>query len=140
MGMTGDFSGLAKAAADFQALPNKVAKIAAAAAPKIAKLLAKEFVAGTDPDGGAWAALAISTRARGRSAPPLTDSGAMRGSVEVVGRGLEIYATVESPAEFHQGGTGSMPARPILPDDSLPATWDTAITAVAKRILPKGAL
>jgi phage gpG-like protein len=102
---------------------------AAEASADIAELVEQEFAAGVDPYGQAWAPLAPATIAKGRSAPPLTDTGAMRGGFEarpMSGAGIAVSFDVDYAA-FHQTGTANMPARPPLPDHGLPDTWRRAI-------------
>ncbi len=117
-------------------------KIAALAASQIATAVDREFAQGSDPYGDAWAALSESTTSKGRFPPPLNDAGAMKGSTAVNVEGTSVRVSVEEPANFHQSGTGAMPARPILPADgaALPDPWNAAYEAAAKRILPKGAV
>lgn len=102
----------------------------------IEALIEDEFDAGADPYGNAWKELAPATLGKGRTPPPLTDTGTMRDSVHVrpmAGAGVAI--TIKNPpAAPHQigwsGKQGSGPARPILPDRSeLPPLWDEVIAA-----------
>lgn len=105
-------------------------RVAAAAAPEIARLIDLQFAEGHDPYGRAWAPLKPSTLARGRRPPPLTDRGKMRGGVQVrpmPGAGLEISFADPVPAIFHQYGTRKMVARPLLPRGTFPATWARAL-------------
>jgi hypothetical protein len=130
---------LADRVADLAEVPSRVS---ARVAPEIALLIQGEFDAGTDPYGTAWAPLAESTIARGRQAPPLTDTAAMRGSVRVQPmRHAGVAVTIDHPAAPHQTGwsgpRGSGPARPVLPARSeLPPEWrdviDEAVVAEFK--------
>lgn len=105
-------------------LPKLTAK---RAAKKIEGLIAEEFDRGADPYGNAWEPLAESTIARGRTNPPLTDTGDMRGSVQVTVYGTDIVASVDDPFPYHQAGTANMPARPILPTGATPDSWVAAV-------------
>ena len=115
--------------ADLARLPSRVS---ARVAEDIGAAIQSEFDGGQDPYGNAWQKLAPATLDRGRTPPPLTDSGAMRGSLRVsplprAGVGI----TIDHPAAPHQTGwsgpQGSGPARPILPAGVMPATWNRAI-------------
>jgi hypothetical protein len=116
--------------ADLARIPSRVAPIVA---EKLAEELDAEFSAGVDPYGRAWAPLAASTEARGRTPPPLTDSHAMRDGVRVAPlRGAGVGITVPHPGLPHQTGwsgeQGDGPARPILPAGSeLPDAWEDVI-------------
>lgn len=124
---------------ELTSIPSRVAKDAA---EKIAHLIDDQFSQGCDPYGNAWADLAPATKAKGRLPPPLTDTGKMRGSVQVKplqGAGIEISIAPDY-AHFHQTGTVHMPERSILPDGTeLPEEWDhaieTAMTQATKRAM-----
>jgi hypothetical protein len=128
------FAGLASALHGLQRVPSQAARQAAA---DIAGLLEQQFDEGRDPYGNAWAELAESTLAKGRTPPPLTDSGAMRASTDVApsaGAGLTITLGA-AYATYHQTGTANMPARPILPEDELPPEWlDMIANAVQEAV------
>lgn len=108
-------------------VPSQAARAAAA---NIADVIERQFDSGTDPYGRAWAPLKPYTLAKGRFPPPLTDSGAMRDSIEVKptsGAGIEITMGAEY-ATFHQTGTVNMAQRQILPQSGgLPPEWQSAI-------------
>jgi hypothetical protein len=111
------------------------------AAPRIAELLQNQFDEGVDPYGDPWAPLMPSTMARGRTPPPLTDTGDMRDlTVEPSGSsGIAIHLGAGYSA-FHQVGTKTMDARPILPVHGIPNSWHEAIVeetrSAVKRALP----
>ena len=138
MGWSGDLSRMGQLAdrlSELAAVPSAIARRVSAT---IDGLLEQEFAAGDDPYGDPWAPLAESTVERGRSAPPLTDSGAMRASAHarpLAHAGVGI--TIDHPAAPHQTGwsgpRGAGPARPILPArGELPESWDDAIAKVAR--------
>lgn len=109
------------------------------AAEGIQRLIDAEFTEGHDPYGNPWAALEQATLDKGRSPPPLTDSGALAGGTEVTpmrGKGLQIVVG-ESYGAFHQVGTRHMVARPILPTSGLPAEWKGAIDDAMTRAFAK---
>lgn len=117
---------LAERLADLSRIPSRVA---GDAADEISTLIQGEFASGNDPYGQPWATLADATIARGRSAPPLTDTGALAEGLEVTpmqGAGIEISFS-EAYGAFHQTGTVNMPPRPILPTDQMPEAWSQAI-------------
>lgn len=144
MTWNGDIAAMGALAARAADLANVPERASFRVAVDIEQLIEEEFTAGTDPYGHAWRGLAPSTQARGRTDPPLTDSGAMRSSVSVFARmGGGIAITIDHPAAPHQTGwsgpVGSGPARPILPDRGMPATWREAIdTAVDEEVARAG--
>ena len=116
-----------------------VPEIALEASIEIYETIQSEFVLGTDPYGETWAPLAPATLAKGRTPPPLTDTGAMRETLRVDVTEAAIVASMASPAGYHQDGTRYMPARPVLPDYSrgLPDAWRVAITEAGQRVFAK---
>jgi hypothetical protein len=134
MSFSGDISKMGYLADRLGDLATVPSRAAAAVSVKLGLLIAEEFDAGTDPYGTAWKPLAPATIAKGRTAPPLTDTRSMRDSVRVfplssAGVGITIQ---NPPAAPHQTGwsgkRGSGPARPILPSRSiLPEEWQEAI-------------
>lgn len=115
-------------------------QIAPAVAKGIKKQSEKDFNAGQDPYGRAWKPLAASTLARGRHAPPLTDTRKGR-------RSLRAFASARAGVQItvgrdymrrHQEGDGP-PVRKIIPSGSLPKTysaiWQKELTARAKKVL-----
>jgi hypothetical protein len=110
----------------------KLARVPAAASPILAKKLQAridaQFANGTDSYGKAWAPTKKGNH------PPLTETGALRGSAQVKplpGAGVSIEVS-DFKAPFHQGGTSRMPARPILPTAGPPATWNADIKAAVE--------
>lgn len=101
-------------------------------------LVRLQFQDGKDPYGAAW----LPTVAG--NTPPLTETGAMSESVinAVTGSGFTISIT-DYKAIFHQGGTRRangeqhIPARPMLPKDSMPALWSEVIEQDGKVYLHK---
>jgi phage gpG-like protein len=144
MGLTGDLKSMGRLQSNLGRLASVPAQIAADASESIAELIQGEFDNGNDPYGRPWAPLAERTLAKGRTPPPLTDTHAMRESVDVrpmAGAGIAI--TMDDPAGIHQTGARRgawvMPARPILPAEAFPKTWrqalDDATEANVTRVL-----
>jgi hypothetical protein len=101
---------------------------------RLEALVQLEFDAGVDPYGDAWVELAAATMAKGRHAPPLTDTRELRDSLLVYPSKSGIRMTIgtrEHPAGPHQDGwngpQGSGPARPIFPTGEMPEAWNMAI-------------
>lgn len=117
-------------------LRDLVPEIALEASIEIFETVDSLFVLGADPYGETWAPLAPATLAKGRTPPPLTDTGAMRESLRVSVTETAIVASIASPAGYHQDGTRYMPARPVLPDYArgLPDAWRASITDAGQRV------
>lgn len=130
MPLSGDFKELGQLGLNIERLARVPAQAARLAAPAIKWELELEFSRGRDPYGRPWAPLRPTTLARGRKPPPLTDTGKMRGGIEVKpmrGAGIAIAFDDEIPAIFHQRGTRKMAMRPILPTNTFPAKWNDAL-------------
>lgn len=137
--MAGKFSDLLGMLGKLADVPSQIAKDASVG---IADAIDAEFSAGLAPDGTPWTGLAESTMARGRSAPPLTDTHDMRDSVDVKPmRGAGISVTIDDPAVHHQYGAprAHVPPRPILPSGKLPDTWQRAIADAADSAFDRAA-
>jgi hypothetical protein len=117
-------------------LPHKLAVVAA---PLISAELRDQFRAGVDPYGVPWAPLKPSTLKR-HGPPPLTATRALRdGTKAYAGRGGIMMVLGRSYGAFAQTGfrvgharNVKVPARRILPNRGLPASW--------RRILDRTAL
>jgi len=127
---------LAERVADLATVPSRAS---ARAAKSIRALLEDEFNEGADPYGEPWAPLEDVTLAKRTQTnePPLTDTGTMRGTLDVRPmRGAGIAISIEHPAAPHQTGwdgpAGSGPARPILPSAEMPESWGNAIEAAVR--------
>lgn len=84
----------------------------------------RQFSAGSDPYGAAWAPLARGGQSH------LIETGTMLASLVVTSTGKEIQMSMDSPAPYHQSGTSRMPARPIFPDEGqIPPSWEAIIQA-----------
>lgn len=134
------FKGFQRLHGTLRALSEVPSRAAADASVRIAGLIDESFDAGTDPYGRAWAPLRPYTLAKGRFPPPLTDSGAMRASVDVkptAGAGIEVTIGTDY-ATFHQTGTRDMVQRQILPQSGgLAPSWREAIAAAVRAAMSK---
>jgi hypothetical protein len=116
----GDISSMGQLADRIADLAEIPSRIAARVSPQIEALIVEEFAEGKDPYGSSWEPLAEATLDKGRTPPPLNDTGAMLGSLSVrTMRGAGIQITIDHPSAPHQTGwegpQGEGPARPILP-------------------------
>jgi hypothetical protein len=135
--MSARFADLNRVLRELAKVPSQVA---ADASVSIAAEIEAQFDAGLDPYGQPWVGLSEATLGKGRFPPPLTDSGAMRGTVTVRPMpGAGISVTVDDPAVHHQYGTRDMPARPILPNAGMPDTWQRAIAEATEAALDRAA-
>jgi len=102
-------------------------RTSAFAAPDITAALQKEFSQGRDPHGRPWKKLATGKPSHLTASKKLrrqTRAALLPGSR----MGLRIlFGSRARVAGFHQTGTGSMPARRILPDKGLPVSWRVAL-------------
>jgi hypothetical protein len=119
--------GLAKT---LRALLQVPSRVSAAVADRLNVRLIDGFDAGTDPYNVPWGPLRPMTLAKGRTPPPLDETGALRSQVYVApraGAGLDIHAPDGSfhGAAQHMSGRAHplMVARPFVPTNGLPATW-----------------
>jgi phage gpG-like protein len=130
------FKDLASALRKLSAVPAQTAR---GAADRISAQVQQDFDAGVDPYGDPWEPLAETTLEKGREPPPLTDTGAMRASVDVrPGQGAGITFTIDDPAIHHQYGTVHMPQRAIFPNrPDLPDTWRRAISDASEEAFTK---
>lgn len=125
-------------AAALRALAEVPSQASAEVSEEISRLIQAEFNVGADPFGNPWQALAESTLHSGRRPPPLTATEAMKASVDVKpmsGSGVSI--TIDDPAVHHQYGTVRMPARPILPEGGVPASWEKAISTALENAVKR---
>lgn len=115
-------------------------QLAAAAAPEITRLQRAQYAAGTDPYGSRWKALAKSTLAKGRRAPPLTDTRTMNNSTTTIPLfgaliGLRHFVGT-SYAKYHQHFDRAyrIAKREILPTPKrgLPPGWRLVLDTQAK--------
>lgn len=120
---------LARTLGELDALPRK---LAVAVAPAITKELRAEFARGCDPYGRKWRKLATgkpSYLTKSKKLRKGTRAAPMPGNRT----GVRVILGAKY-AVFHQTGTGRMPARKILPERGMPASWRVAIDREARRI------
>lgn len=140
MSVTGDFSGLEAMSEAFKRLSEVPSRAAKAVSADLSKFVEEEFDTGSDPYGRSWAALAERTLRKGRKPPPLTDTGAMRGSVEIrPAQGAGVQISIGEPySVYHQQGTSRMPARKMLPEGDLPPKWNNAVVIRTREAFNQG--
>lgn len=101
-------------------------QISRAVADDIAQEIQDNFDRGVDPFYRTWRPLAPATLRRGRTPPPLTDTGRGRRSISVKplgGAGITIRVG-SSYMPYHQFGAPNLPRRAFLPTRTLPPTWE----------------
>ena len=117
-------------------------RVAVIAAPKIDKLLRKQFTSGLNPYDRPWRPLLPSTLARGRRSPPLTDTRRLRAGTHATvspGRRAGIQLIAGAPygafhqVGFHVGRTRVGP-RKIFPDVGLPKAWRQVLDDAARTV------
>lgn len=128
-GVTGDFAALGKLEANLRRLGEVPSRAASEASDRIAALIEEEFAAQSDAYGNPWAPHKPATIARWGEHDILTLSGVMRDHVTVAPmRGAGISITFdEDYAGWHHVGTRYMVRRPVLPLETMPATWTAAL-------------
>jgi hypothetical protein len=143
MGFIGDLSGLknlAELVASMASIPSRISR---RVSEELVPLIEKQFEDGVDPYGNAWEPLSEATVSKGRSPPPLTETGAMRDSLSIKPlQSSGISVTLDHPALPHQtgwqGSQGTGPARPILPiNGELPPEWGAMIERITSEEMRK---
>jgi phage gpG-like protein len=100
-------------------------------ADKVAELIDRGFQTHSAPDGTPWAPPAHQYGDR-----PLEDTDALRKGFEVSATEDSIVVRNNVPyADYIQHGTTKMPARPMVPEDELPASWKAEIDAAVAAFL-----
>jgi hypothetical protein len=128
MGFTGDLGQLMRLGEALHDLPSAIERAPARISSELDPLLQAEFDAGQDPYGAAWLPLAPATVAKGRSAPPLTDTGKMRASAQARAERDGVAVTIDPPAQFLES------ARPMMPEgQTLPGAWSDVVRASVQR-------
>ncbi len=113
------------------------ARTAAIAAPKLDRLVQRQFENGVDPYGRPWAPLRPSTIGTGRKPPPLTGfTRKLRDGTGVKvrpGGRAGLVVKIGAPyGTFHQTGTRFMVARRIMPQFGMPAAWRAVLTDASR--------
>lgn len=115
--------GLARTIRDLAGVPSRAARYVA---NRLSGRIQDGFDQGVSPAGTPWAALKASTLARGRTPPPLTESGLLRGATYFApsgGAGVELHTTDEHGGAEHMSGRADMAARPYYPVGRLPESY-----------------
>ena len=127
--LTGDFAQLDRLSRKIADLSRMPARVSARAASELTPTLQQEFSEGKDPYGGPWASLSVETLRKGRSAPPLTDTGRMRASARAEAAGKAGVAVhIAPPAAFLQT---KRPMVPVLGAE--PPRWREIFADAARR-------
>lgn len=108
------------------ALRKVPAKVAKGAATDIEAMMRRDFAAGRNAYGKAYAPLEPASLARGRRPPPLRKFAPLANAAAMAGAGIALSVD-HSQAGFHQTGTQRMAKRIVVPDGALPAKWNAAI-------------
>jgi phage gpG-like protein len=137
MSVSGDWSGLTKLIANTSQLP-KVAQraVSAALTDTAAHLIARGFAAERSPEGERWQPNQAGT-------PTLHESGDLEASAEPhnTGSGFAIdsdlpYAAIQNfGGDAGRHGATHLPARPFLPGDTLPESWEEPMREAAEQAL-----
>lgn len=134
MTLSGDINALGRIGAHVESLADVPRVAEWLVSERLERLVQLQFDAGIDPDLEPWAPLAPATVARGRHAPPLTDTRELRESLLVYPSAAGIrmsIGTADHPAGPHQDGwegpQGSGPARKIFPTGEMPLAWSEVI-------------
>lgn len=122
------FTGNIGALSHLAELLDELAQVPSHASRKVAEeippLLQEEFSEGRDPYDSPWKPLAPSTLAKGRSAPPLTDTGKMRASARATAVSRTgVAVMIDAPAGYHQTARHMVPVTQALPE-----TWKEVLT------------
>lgn len=159
--LRGDFQALRDGISNIRKVGNVGPELWVKMAPWIRQSIRQEFALGVTPYGAKWKPLAASTVARGRHAPPLTDTMRLKGSLLVTPMGWTMSVRMlDKVAGLHQWGwrrrlpkpremrkkgvvvamrthgTGG-PKRQILPDGRIPNGWRQAIRKMARQLMAK---
>lgn len=131
MGLPTRFGQYARALRELTRVPSQIAAPVAAA---LTREMRKNFRAGQDAYGRAYASLLPTSLARGRTPPPLRKY-ARFASVRPL-PSVGVAFVVDHPqAGFHQTGTRFMAQRIVVPDGALPATWRAVVEREFKRMV-----
>ncbi len=126
-------SGFPEVIAALRGLAEVPSRTTKAVAPLLLARWRADWRAGKDPHGRAWAPLAPATLAKGRTPPPMIETGGTLASTAVrplKGAGLAI--TVGGFAALHMRATPDRPARTTVPTMGVPASWRGIIAKAAK--------
>lgn len=151
----GDFPALKEAMSKIRRIGDAGPDLWRRIAPTIRSNIEAQFATGVNPYDTPWKPLRPATIAKGRGAPPLTETGALRGSIAVIPQGYTLRVIARDPvAGLHQNGwtrkrnkyrrgkvvgqTTIGPGatkRQILPDGRIPNKWRQQIRKMAREIM-----
>lgn len=119
----------------------KVPALASADGAKaIERLWRRNYRAGLDPYGAAWAPLAPRTIARKGHARIMVETGeTLRETRAAALPGAGIKLTTGYKAAWHMKPTENRPARKVMPAHGLPATWRAELKKIVERRLKAAA-
>lgn len=101
--------------------------IGAPVAVRIEALVKEQFTKSEDAHGREYDPLAPATQLRHGSGTKPLSRWARHAKVRHLGRGKLVLVFDDKLARFHHDGTKNMPARPLLPNNALPESWNVAI-------------
>jgi hypothetical protein len=127
MGLSG--SGIGQIRASLAKLAGVPARAAPAVAIAIDAKLLDSFANECDAYGKPWAPLAPSTvkRKRGNTVIMYRTGASQAATHAVAAAGAGVKISIGEKLQYHQGPSGTRPARPILPVYGMPASWNAAI-------------
>lgn len=127
------FSAATRYRAAARELVNVPANVAARGAYAIQAGWRRNYEAGKDPYGNAWAENAPATVAKKGHGRVMQDSGETL--AQTIARplpGAGIRLATGPRAAYHLDATGSRPERRVLPLSGVPATWRAALARIAR--------
>jgi hypothetical protein len=123
--------GMRTALRELAGVPSRVSTKGAAA---IERLWRATYRAGHDPYGSPWAKLAASTIRRKGHDRIMVETGATYAETRAKALpGVGIGLTTGYKAAWHMQATENRPARPVVPQHGLPATWRAKLRAISAR-------
>lgn len=126
-------NGFPEVTAALRALAEVPSRATKTAAPLLLARWRADWRAGKDPHGRAWAPLAPMTIAKGRTPPPMIETGGTLASASVKPmRGAGLAITVGGFASLHMRSTRNRPARPAVPTAGVPSSWRAIVVKAAK--------
>lgn len=110
--------------------------VVTAVAKPLTLQLQRGFESGTNPYGAPFAQLTAGSIRRGRTPPPLTETGALKASAVLIPTPSGLIRHLGPYYGFyHMAGTKWMVKRRYFPDAGLPSAWLDIIDHEYKRIL-----
>jgi len=138
MPLYGDMDKLGQLIRNLSQLSSVPSQISKEVSDKITVELQEQYKDGKDPYGKQWAPLKPSTLKKGRTPPPLDDTGRMKSGTKAFPlKNAGIGINLPFPGFFHQAGTKNMEARKVLPEKTLPKSWSAAIRESAAKNIKK---